>query len=143
MQTANFVKHEAFCLLSVRLPPLAKATSCAAGARADKHQSVTQFFCIVLQAYARMREECPDLVDLVAAGAASERENGAVELSTGKGPKRKRVYEDHRPMSDITAGIKRGILHQVPPRPCLLLAHRSGSEASPTPCHQHLSVLTI
>ena len=61
-----------------------------------------------------MRQDCPELLDLVAAGAAAERDNGgAVDGQLVKGSKRKRVYEDHRPMSDITAGIKRGIYHQV------------------------------
>ena len=31
-----------------------------------------------------------------------------------KGAKRKRIFDDHRPMSAITAGIKQGALHQVP-----------------------------
>lgn len=30
-----------------------------------------------------------------------------------KGVKRKRVYDEHRPMSDITNGIKSGTYHQV------------------------------
>ena len=66
------------------------------------------------QAYAGMRKDTPDLVDLVAAGAAAEKENGgASEGQAGKGSKRKRIYEDHRPLADITAGIKRGIYHQA------------------------------
>lgn len=74
-----------------------------------------------------MREDAPELVDLVAAGAAAEKDNGAVEVVNGKGAKRKRVYEDHRPMSDITAGIKRGIYHQArvfPARSCALTCHQ-------------------
>lgn len=30
-----------------------------------------------------------------------------------RGVKRKRVYDEHRPMSDITNGIKSGTYHQV------------------------------
>lgn len=30
-----------------------------------------------------------------------------------KRKKRRRVYEDHRPMSELTEGIKHGTLHQV------------------------------
>lgn len=37
--------------------------------------------------------------------------------AASKGRKRKRIYEDHRPMSSIAAGIKQGTLHQV--RMCL------------------------
>ena len=33
--------------------------------------------------------------------------------AASKGKKRKRIYEDHRPMSSIAAGIKQGTLHQV------------------------------
>ena len=33
--------------------------------------------------------------------------------AVAKGKKRKRIYEDHRPMSSIAAGIKQGTLHQV------------------------------
>ena len=60
-----------------------------------------------------MRTDAPALVDLVAAGAAAEQEDGASDAQLDKGAKRKRVYEDHRLMSDITAGIKRGIYHQA------------------------------
>ena len=41
--------------------------------------------------------------------------------AASKGRKRKRNYEDHRPMSSITAGIKQGTLHQV--RMCLRTWH--------------------
>lgn len=67
-----------------------------------------------MQAYAKMREDCPELVDLVAAGATAERAaGGADQAPGGKGAKRKRIYEDHKLTADITSGIKRGILHQV------------------------------
>jgi len=33
--------------------------------------------------------------------------------AVSKGKKRKRIYEDHRPMSSVAAGIKQGTLHQV------------------------------
>ena len=66
-----------------------------------------------MQAYAQMRKDTPDLVDLVAAGVTSEKENVAAESQGGKGAKRKRIYEDHRSVAAITAGIKRGIYHQA------------------------------
>lgn len=59
-------------------------------------------------------EEAMD-VDSAAAAAASQ----------GKGVKRKRIYDDHRPMSSITAGIKNGTLHQV----CVCLARKKSLKA--------------
>lgn len=67
-----------------------------------------------LQAYARSLADHPELADLVAGEANGEQ---GVEVdgaaAEGRGAKRKRIYEDHRPMSSITAGIKAGTLHQV------------------------------
>lgn len=60
-----------------------------------------------------MRKDTPDLVDLVAAGVTAEKENVAAESQGGKSAKRQRIYEDHRPVAAITAGIKRGIYHQA------------------------------
>jgi exosome complex exonuclease DIS3/RRP44 len=65
------------------------------------------------QAYARSLKDMPELVDLVAASADAEQEMDVDSLPPGKNAKRKRIYEDHRPMSSITAGIKNGTLHQV------------------------------
>lgn len=69
--------------------------------------------CNGLQAYAQMRQDTPDLVDLVAAGVTAERHNVAAESQGGKSAKRQRIYEDHRSTAAITAGIKRGIYHQA------------------------------
>ena len=64
-------------------------------------------FC---QAYARSRTDKPELVDIVAVNAASEQP----ALEDGKrAAKRQRIYEDHKPMSAITEGMKHGRLHQV------------------------------
>lgn len=77
------------------------------------------------QAYARSRTDTPELVDLVAGGGGDDANNGDVgmpdALANGqlngqagqRGTKRARIFEDHRPMSAITAGIKAGALHQV------------------------------
>ena len=66
-----------------------------------------------IQAYARSLPDAPELADITAVEAngqaAMDIDGGAVS----KGKKRKRIYEDHRPMSSITAGIKQGTLHQV------------------------------
>ncbi|KAK9797008.1 hypothetical protein WJX73_004308 [Symbiochloris irregularis] len=67
---------------------------------------------MTVQGYAQMRKDTPELVDLVAAGVTAEKENLASDSQGGKGAKRKRIYEDHRPTAAITAGIKRGIYHQ-------------------------------
>ena len=46
----------------------------------------------------------------------------------GKAAKRKRIYEDHRPMSEVTAGIRAGRLHQA----------RSAPRSSRAcPCREH------
>ena len=72
-----------------------------------------------MQAYARSLADHPELADLVA-GEANGEEGMEVDGAgaEGRGAKRKRIYEDHRPMSSITAGIKAGTLHQV--RSCCL-----------------------
>jgi hypothetical protein len=69
-------------------------------------------------AYAKQRAaEQPELQDLVAAAAAA-REDGEQggsapgEGDKGRAAKRQRVYEEHRPMSEVTAGIKAGRYHQ-------------------------------
>ncbi len=77
-----------------------------------------------LQEYAKLRAaEVPELADLVTAARAREAAaaegagagTGAAGASGGSGraAKKRRVYEDHRPMSEITAGIKAGRIHQV------------------------------
>ena len=57
------------------------------------------------------------MIDLVAQSAADEAERDAAGDATahGRPGKRQRIYADHRPLSEIEAGIKRGALHQVPP----------------------------
>ncbi|KAK9849652.1 hypothetical protein WJX84_007532, partial [Apatococcus fuscideae] len=85
-----------------------------------------------VQAYARLRTDCPELVDvgavvmrggqdddetdMVIDGAAS---NGRQQQQPSDGPrqaKRRRIYDEHMPMSEVTAGIKAGRLHQGPIR---------------------------
>ena len=70
-----------------------------------------------MQAYARGRTDCAELADLVAAGASGEAGDDAGTTgggaAGGKAAKRKRIYEDHRPMSEVTAGIRAGRLHQA------------------------------
>lgn len=74
-------------------------------------------------AYARLRaSEQPELQDLVAAAVESRKESEAGEGGVGtsgggkggqgRAPKRQRVYEEHRPMSEVVAGIKAGRYHQ-------------------------------
>ncbi len=65
-----------------------------------------------MQAYARGLTDQPELADLVA-GEANGEEGMEIDTGAGRSVKRKRIYEDHRPMSSITAGIKAGTLHQV------------------------------
>lgn len=68
--------------------------------------------------YARSRAaEAPELPDLVAAGRNGD--NGDVDAAAeaggregARGGKRRRVYEDHKAMSEVTAGIKGGRYHQ-------------------------------
>ena len=64
-------------------------------------------FC-ALQAYAKLRLDVPELADLTSAAAMDE-----TVTVNGKGAKRQRIYEDHLPESEITAGLKRGTLHQA------------------------------
>ncbi len=68
---------------------------------------------VAMQAYARSLPDAPELADITAVEsngqAAMDIDGGAVS----KGKKRKRIYEDHRPMSSIAAAIKQGTLHQV------------------------------
>lgn len=49
----------------------------------------------------------------MAGGEANGEYPMEVDGGSSKGAKRKRMYEDHRPMSTVTAGIKAGTLHQV------------------------------
>lgn len=62
--------------------------------------------------YAEARKATdPMLIDLVMASAAA----GATmqtDSPDGRDPKRKKIYEEHMLMSDITAGLKHGRLHQ-------------------------------
>lgn len=83
-----------------------------------------------MQAYARLRTDCPELVDVGAVVMrGGEEEDGTDMVTDGlvsngqqqqqqqsDGPrqaKRRRIYEEHMPMSEVTAGIKAGRLHQV------------------------------
>lgn len=67
-----------------------------------------------MQAYARSLPDAPELADITAIDS-----NGRADMDVdgggapGRGQKRKRLYEDHRPMSSVAAGIKQGALHQV------------------------------
>ena len=73
-------------------------------------------------AYARMRaaEGQAELQDLVAAAVEARKDGEGVEGGAGgsgggkgaRAPKRQRVYEEHRPMSEVVAGIKAGRYHQ-------------------------------
>ncbi|KAL4428262.1 hypothetical protein ABPG75_002351 [Micractinium tetrahymenae] len=75
-------------------------------------------------AYTRQRaSDAPELQDLVAAAAAARGDaegdaaaEGGKDAGGGGGKgraaKRQRVYEEHRPMSEVTAGIKAGRYHQ-------------------------------
>lgn len=73
-------------------------------------------------AYAHMRAaEQPELQDLVAAAlearkddnaAGGSGETGGSGSGKGRAAKRQRVYEDHKHMSEIAAGIKAGRYHQ-------------------------------
>ena len=65
-----------------------------------------------LQAYARSRSDKPELVDIVAINAATEQ---PMDEDGKRATKRQRIYEDHKPMSAITEGMKHGRLHQVRP----------------------------
>ena len=70
-----------------------------------------------MQAYARSLPDAPELADITAveaSGPATMDIDGSGNGGAAKGQKRKRIYEDHRPMSSIAAGIKQGTLHQVP-----------------------------
>lgn len=63
-----------------------------------------------MQAYAKMRADAPELVDIVAStiGGAFEPEEGG-----NRPAKRQRIYDDHKGMAAITDGIKTGKYHQV------------------------------
>lgn len=66
-----------------------------------------------VQAYARTLPDAPELADITAVEANGQ---AAMDIDGGavpKGRKRKRIYEDHRPMSSVAAGIKQGTLHQA------------------------------
>lgn len=65
---------------------------------------------MALQAYARLRTDKPELVDIVAVNATNEQE---MDIDGKRSAKRQRIYEDHRPSSVITEGLKQGRLHQV------------------------------
>lgn len=66
--------------------------------------------------YAQLRaSDAPELVDLVSAARSaeySEREQGEGQGTKGRNEKRRRIYEDHRPMSEIAGGMKSGKYHQ-------------------------------
>ena len=64
-----------------------------------------------MQAYAKSRSDKPELMDIVAVNAANEQQ---MDADINRAAKRQRIYEDHRPMSVITGGMKNGRLHQVP-----------------------------
>ena len=86
-----------------------------------------------LQAYARMRADAPELVDIVAANADSELATEE-EAGAARGAKRQRIYDDHKPMSTVTEGMKQGKLHQVRAWPSMqhACALCRGLLASPT-----------
>ncbi|GMH41507.1 hypothetical protein BSKO_09417 [Bryopsis sp. KO-2023] len=66
-----------------------------------------------MKAYAKLRTDAKELVDLVAVCCDSEEEEEMdVDGGSRKAKKRRRVYEDHRPMSELTEGLKNGSLHQ-------------------------------
>ena len=76
---------------------------------------------VCTQAYARSLPDAPELADITAVdlnGRADMDVDGGA--AAGRGKKRKRLYEDHRPMSSIAAGIKQGTLHQARPPADLL-----------------------
>ncbi len=53
------------------------------------------------------------MADITAVGSDGQEAMDIDGQAASKGKKRKRIYEDHRPMSSIAAGIKQGSLHQV------------------------------
>lgn len=62
--------------------------------------------------YAEARKATnPMLVDLVVASSVGE-SNMKVDADGGRNSKRQRIYEEHKPMSEITVGLKQGRLHQ-------------------------------
>eukprot|EP00803_Ostreobium_quekettii_P005055 evm.model.scf_416.5 EVM.evm.TU.scf_416.5 scf_416:66259-78048(-) len=63
-----------------------------------------------VQEYARMRTDDKELLDLAAHWGQQEFDED--DESEGKSKKRRRIYEDHRPLSSLTQGIKNGTLHQ-------------------------------
>jgi hypothetical protein len=70
---------------------------------------------MTVAAYAKLRSDCPELQDLVAAGAEREQEasGGDAVRPSGRPDKRPRIYQDHKTATDIAAGIKAGKYHQV------------------------------
>jgi hypothetical protein len=104
-----------------------------------------------MQAYARSRTDAPELADLVAGGGGGEDASiGDVDMADApngqpagqsgqRGAKRARIFEDHRPMSAITAGIKAGTLHQVRAGVCFVtFSVRFCSLQSLTVCYHEL-----
>lgn len=88
------------------------------------------------------RLDAADLIDLVAQSAADEAERDAAGegFSQGRPGKRQRIYADHRPLSAIEAGIKRGDLHQVCSQHCACIAGFMtllNHPAKPTASHTH------
>eukprot|EP00898_Chlorokybus_atmophyticus_P008814 jgi/Chlat1/8934/Chrsp94S08251 len=75
----------------------------------------------VLQ-YAASRKDVPELVDLVAGAASAEQDGNAEPMDVDNRPNKKRIlYEEarssilklfHKPMSEITAGLRAGKYHQ-------------------------------
>ncbi|DBA70092.1 TPA: hypothetical protein ACH3X2_012255 [Trebouxia sp. C0005] len=82
-----------------------------------------QLDAMSVQAYAKLRTDTPELLDLVAQFGgqdltddpmAVDGQSSAPVANSGnqRGAKRKRVYDEHRPMSDIQNSIKSGTYHQ-------------------------------
>lgn len=64
-----------------------------------------------------MRSDVPELVELVAAGVGGETAEETAESRGGggssRGAKRQRIYEEHKSVQELLAGIKAGRYHQV------------------------------
>lgn len=66
-----------------------------------------------VQAYVKTRSDADELADLVAQSTAAEGKAGGEQGGTaGRPAKRARIFTDHCTMTEITAGIKAGRLHQ-------------------------------
>ena len=98
-----------------------------------------------MQAYAKSLPDAPELADITAVdlnGQADMDADGAGAAARGK--KRKRLYEDHRPMSSIAAGIKQGALHQVRPpgdgAASMMATAMLRMRSAPALAHLHLSL---